>query len=128
MSTQKQKSPRVARASKRSATGKPQADVSDPARVAYMLSWRDRLIENLREQVRGHEELELLLEALLAFALFRVSAPDPKEQSFVGQIPKEELRAVLGQWRCEVSEDNDNYRVTFVGRACEQNAALGKEG
>ncbi len=93
---------------------------ADPRRAAYMIEWRERAIKNLREQLQGHEQLAALYEALLAFALFRIAAPDASTQSFVAEIPKEELRALLTQWKSEVSDTETAYRVTFVGKECEE--------
>ena len=101
---------------------------TDPDRVAYMLSWRDRLIENQREQLAAYQELTTLMEALLAFSLFRIAKPRENSQSFCVEIPKEELRAMLSHWSCEVSDGEGAYAVHFVGKECEEHAKESVEG
>lgn len=101
---------------------------TDPARVAYMLSWRDRQIKNLGEQIGAYQELATLMEALLAFSLFRIARPDERAQSFCAEIPKEELRSMLANWRCEVSDGEGAFTVRFVGKESEEHGKESTEG
>ncbi len=95
---------------------------ADARRAAYMIGWRDRLIENLKAQIQGHEELATLMEALLAFALFRIAKADPEQGRFVTRVPKAELRELLTHWQSKVSDTDDAYVVSFAGKRCEEHA------
>ena len=78
-------------------------------RAAYMIAWRDRLLEKQREMIKGYEQECKLLEALLAFTLQRLC----DESAHTLRIPKDELAAMLGAWACEASEQEDCYLVRF---------------
>ena len=79
-------------------------------RAAYMVAWRDRLLEKQREMIQGYEQECKLLEALLAFTMLR--AADKKTHTL--EIPKNELGKLLGEWSCEASEQAGHYLVRFL--------------
>lgn len=86
-------------------------------RAAYMIAWRDRCIEKLRERVEGAEEEIALLLSLLFYALCHgAGAGTPsgsagEQHSF--SIDKKELSALMGAWRYTVENGEESYRVTF---------------
>ena len=84
----------------------------DEKRVAYMLSWRDRHIEKQNELIRGYEENLSLMEALLAFALWRESKACGEER--VAHIPKKELSEMIGRYASEVREGEGEFTVRFT--------------
>ena len=84
----------------------------EAGRAAYMIAWRDRHIESLKETIAGLQEESRLMEALLAFALYRAAAPQ-EDGARVLDSPKEALRAMLGAWKSSVEADETAYHLTF---------------
>ena len=85
--------------------------VCDPDRAAYMIAWRDRHIEKQNELIRGYEESLSLMEALLAFALWRDSTACGEAR--VARISKKELSEMLGRYASEVRAQEDEFLVSF---------------
>jgi len=89
-------------------------------RHAYMLAWRDRMIEKQRAIIEGQSEAIGLLEALLAFALGDVAgvlqAGEGEQKAHCAQIPKTALAEMLGAWECAVEDGGESYVVSFTRR------------
>ncbi|MBQ3483851.1 MAG: hypothetical protein IJA78_06750 [Clostridia bacterium] len=87
-------------------------------RHAYMLAWRDRMIEKQKQIIQGQGEQLALLESLLALALTRAArAADAENGVREIAIPKAELAAELGRWESAVRDGGTCYTVTFTRRA-----------
>ena len=87
-------------------------------RHAYMLAWRDRMIEKQKEIIQGQGEQLALLEALLVLALTRATSESDAERGVREiEIPKAELAAELGCWESAVRDAGASYAVTFTRRA-----------
>ena len=95
---------------------------AESERMAYMIAWRDRHIERLQEIVEGYEQECALLEALLCFALQK-AASEQEEGSRVLEIPKAELKALLGKWECSTKNGESFYTLTFTPKKEEEDAA-----
>ena len=98
----------------------------DEGRAAYMIAWRDRHIENLKETIVGLQEESKLLEALLAFALCRAGAKR-EDGARTLDIGKRELSEMLGAWDSALEADEDAYHLTFRAKKDGENGARNKE-
>ncbi len=85
--------------------------LNDPDRAAYMIAWRDRHIEKQNELIRGYEENLSLMEALLAFALWRQA--QESEGVRVARIPKKEVSEMLHRYESEVQDGEEEFLVHF---------------
>ena len=94
---------------------------AESARHAYMIAWRDRMIEKQKSSIAGQSETITLLEALLAFALGSAAgvprASGESEDAYRVMIPKGELAAQLGAWESRVEDGGEHYTVHFARRA-----------
>ena len=89
------------------------------SRHAYMLRWRDRMIEQQRAIIAGQGEQITLLEALLQFALLetaRANAGESNPESCTCRIPKAVLSASLGAWAVTVQDEQQDFTLTFTKR------------
>lgn len=91
--------------------------LSDPKRASYMIAWRDRHIEKQNEMIAGYEEQVSMMEALLAFALWKRASEMGAERTVI--IPKEELKMALSQYTSEVQSDGEAFTVRFLPRKTE---------
>jgi len=101
----------------------------DP-RTAYMLAWRDRHIERLREMLEGYEEERRLLHALLHLCAERLA--EETGDGRVLTIPREALAARLADEQLEVRRTDTDYLLCFhasqtVGESVEKGAQEGGE-
>ena len=101
-------------------TKKPEVG-TDP-RTAYMLAWRDRVIERLGEAVEGLEQECALLSSLLFCAL---SGRAGGEGSVT--LSKAEVSEALAKWVASVEGGADGYTVRFALRAEEGRDGNGQE-
>ena len=111
--------------SKKGESLKHQGQALDAERAAYMIAWRDRHIEQLKERIAAHEQQAQLMEALLAFALFRAAEPSGAQEARVLEIPKTALCELLGAWECETQARDAYYRVCFSRKEASTDAAQG---
>ena len=92
-------------------------------RLAYMIAWRDRYIERLRERVEGREEEVTLLLSLLFYALCRGAGADATPAGELGEhtfsIEKKELAALRGARQYSVENSDSAYQATIRPRAGE---------
>lgn len=98
----------------------------DEGRAAYMIAWRDRHIEKLKESLTGYEEQARLTQALLAFTLFRAATPQDStdgEGERVLEIPKAELSALLDAWECATEASDACYLVRFFKKGERKDAS-----
>lgn len=82
-------------------------------RLEYMVAWRDRYIRTLEERLQGREEENLMMQALLFYALCSVGQKDEQGAVLV-PINKQAVTDMLGAWRCETTDEGEAYLVTFT--------------
>lgn len=100
---------------------KPKANAAD--RLAYMIAWRDRYIERLKEQLQGREEESAMQSALLFYALFEKARGDEVREVTIG---REALSELLSVWSCSVAPTEEGYLVRFRKKS-EESADGGEE-
>ena len=93
----------------------------DP-RTAYMLAWRDRHIERLRELAAGYEEERRLLYALLQLCAER----EAKDGTL--RLEKAALTERLACEQLEVEETKDAYLLHFKAADGKGGSEGGGEG
>ena len=76
-----------------------------------MIAWRDRHIEKQNALIRGYEESLSLMEALLAFSLWREAGSGEGER--VAHIPRSAVSEMLGAYATEVQDGEEEFLVRF---------------
>ncbi|MBO5354462.1 MAG: hypothetical protein J6B09_00160 [Clostridia bacterium] len=99
---------------------------NDPRRFAYMIAWRDRYIEALKQELAGWEEKDALLCSLLYCALARIASEGEEKDGGEVLIEKSEVTKLLGTFECHTSDTGDAYAVRFTKKQ-EQSQASAKE-
>ena len=98
----------------------------EPARLAYMVAWRDRCIEALEERVQGMEEQMRLLEALLLCALTG-SATQCADGSREIVLSREAVSEALCCWESGAEPCEQGYRIRFTPVVQKEEGADGTE-
>ena len=86
---------------------------NDPRRFAYMIAWRDRYIEALKQQLAGWEEKDALLCSLLYCALARIASEGEEKDGGEVLIEKSEVTKLLGAFECHTSDTGDAIVLPF---------------
>jgi hypothetical protein len=99
----------------------------EPARLAYMVAWRDRYIKALEERVQGMEEQKVLLEALLLCALADGAVPC-EDGSREILLTRNAVSEVIRSCETVAEPCEEGYRIRFIPvSACGEGADGTKE-